>query len=79
MLSSSSILEHQHSPMDTSDLHFTSDGGGLTLDLADTNLDNMEWLDLTMGGPSVGLTPSSAHSVFSTDFLDTHDLQLHWD
>uniref|UniRef100_UPI00398ED274 myocardin-related transcription factor A-like isoform X2 n=1 Tax=Pristiophorus japonicus TaxID=55135 RepID=UPI00398ED274 len=81
MLSSSSILEHPHSPMDTSDMHFTADGTGLTLDLADANLDNMEWLDLTMGGSSVGLAPlgSVAPSVFSTDFLDSHDLQLHWD
>ncbi|XP_032869275.1 myocardin-related transcription factor A [Amblyraja radiata] len=81
MLSSSSILEHSHSPMDTSDLHFTTDTTSLTLDLADTNLDNMEWLDLTMGGSSVGLAPLSSvtPSVFSTDFLDGHDLHLHWD
>ncbi|XP_078093741.1 myocardin-related transcription factor A-like isoform X2 [Mustelus asterias] len=81
MLSSSSILEHPHSPMDTSDMHFTADSAGLTLDLADTNLDNMEWLDLTMGSSSVGLAPLSSvtPSVFSTDFLDSHDLQLHWD
>ncbi|GCB77891.1 hypothetical protein scyTo_0021147 [Scyliorhinus torazame] len=81
MLSSSSILEHPHSPMDTSDLHFTADSTSLTLDLADTNLDNMEWLDLTMGTSSVGLAPLSSvtSSVFSTDFLDSHDLQLHWD
>lgn len=81
MLSSSSILEHPHSPMDTSDLHFTTDTTSLTLDLADTNLDNMEWLDLTMGGSSVGLAPLSSvtPSVFSTDFLDGHDLHLHWD
>ncbi|XP_062918793.1 myocardin-related transcription factor A-like isoform X3 [Mobula hypostoma] len=81
MLSSSSILEHPHSPMDTSDMHFTTDSTCLTLDLADTNLDSMEWLDLTMGGSSVGLAPlnSVSHSVFSTDFLDSHDLHLHWD
>ncbi|XP_059809690.1 myocardin-related transcription factor A-like [Hypanus sabinus] len=81
MLSSSSILEHPHSPMDTSDMHFTTDSTCLTLDLADTNLDSMEWLDLTMGGSSVGLAPLSSvsHSVFSTDFLDSHDLHLHWD
>ncbi|XP_069766155.1 myocardin-related transcription factor A-like isoform X3 [Narcine bancroftii] len=80
MLSSSSILEHPHSPMDTSDMHFT-DSTNLTLDLADTNLDNMEWLDLTMGASSVGLAPLSSvtPSVFSTDFLDGQDLHLHWD
>ncbi|XP_058872460.1 myocardin-related transcription factor A-like isoform X2 [Acipenser ruthenus] len=59
--------------------------GSLGLDLADPCLDSMDWLDLTMGmglGLNSGLpsfntqTPSS---VFSTDFLDSHDLQLHWD
>ncbi|XP_060705644.1 myocardin-related transcription factor A-like isoform X1 [Hemiscyllium ocellatum] len=81
MLSSSSILEHPHSPMDTSDMHFTADSTSLALDLTDTNLDNMEWLDLTMGSTPVGLAPLSsvAPSVFSTDFLDSQDLQLHWD
>ncbi|XP_043535807.1 myocardin-related transcription factor A-like isoform X2 [Chiloscyllium plagiosum] len=81
MLSSSSILEHPHSPMDTSDMHFTADSTSLALDLTDTNLDNMEWLDLTMGSTPVGLAPLSSvtPSVFSTDFLDSQDLQLHWD
>ncbi|XP_048377084.1 myocardin-related transcription factor A-like isoform X2 [Stegostoma tigrinum] len=81
MLSSSSILEHPHSPMDTSDMHFTADSTSLALDLTDTNLDNMEWLDLTMGSTSVGLAPlsSATPSVFSTDFLDSQDLQLHWE
>ncbi|MGH0172060.1 UNVERIFIED_CONTAM: hypothetical protein FKN15_062512 [Acipenser sinensis] len=59
--------------------------GNLGLDLADPCLDSMDWLDLTMGMglclnsglPSLNTqTPSS---VFSADFLDSHDLQLHWD
>uniref|UniRef100_U3J358 Myocardin related transcription factor B n=1 Tax=Anas platyrhynchos platyrhynchos TaxID=8840 RepID=U3J358_ANAPP len=43
--------------------------------------DNMEWLDITMPSSSSGLTPlsSTAPSMFSTDFLDPQDLQLHWD
>ncbi|XP_035195544.1 myocardin-related transcription factor B isoform X2 [Oxyura jamaicensis] len=81
LLNHSSILDHSHSPMETSDPHFTTNNSCLSLDLPDTNLDNMEWLDITMPSSSSGLTPlsSTAPSVFSTDFLDPQDLQLHWD
>nr|XP_033819199.1 myocardin-related transcription factor B isoform X5 [Geotrypetes seraphini] len=81
LLNHSSILDHAHSPMETSDLHFTSSSTCLSLDLPDANLDNMEWLDITMPSSTSGLTPlsSTVPSMFSTDFLDSHDLQLHWD
>nr|XP_020029739.1 MKL/myocardin-like protein 1 isoform X5 [Castor canadensis] len=84
MLSSSAILDHPPSPMDTSELHFApepSSGMGLGLDLADGHLDSMDWLELSSGGPVLSLAPLSttAPSLFSTDFLDGHDLQLHWD
>ncbi|KAM6077722.1 myocardin-related transcription factor B isoform 5-T9 [Theristicus caerulescens] len=81
LLNHSSILDHSHSPMETSDPQFTTSNSCLSLDLPDTNLDNMEWLDITMPSSSSGLTPlsSTAPSVFSTDFLDPQDLQLHWD
>ncbi|NWW84690.1 MKL2 protein, partial [Rhynochetos jubatus] len=81
LLNHSGILDHSHSPMETSDPQFTSNNSCLSLDLPDTNLDNMEWLDITMPSSSSGLTPlsSAAPSVFSTDFLDPQDLQLHWD
>ncbi|XP_051488373.1 myocardin-related transcription factor B isoform X3 [Apus apus] len=81
LLNHSSILDHSHSPMETSDPQFTANNSCLSLDLPDTNLDNMEWLDITMPSSSSGLTPlsSTAPSVFSTDFLDPQDLQLHWD
>ncbi|NWX78117.1 MKL2 protein, partial [Alca torda] len=81
LLNHSNILDHSHSPMETSDPQFTSNNSCLSLDLPDTNLDNMEWLDITMPSSSSGLTPlsSTAPSVFSTDFLDPQDLQLHWD
>ncbi|NWV15694.1 MKL1 protein, partial [Ptilonorhynchus violaceus] len=81
MLSSSAILDHPPSPMDTSELHFAHEpSGGITLDLAEANLDSMDWLDLP-GGSVMSLAPLSttAPSLFSTDFLDGHDLQLHWD
>ncbi|NWQ63047.1 MKL2 protein, partial [Neopipo cinnamomea] len=81
LLNHTSILDHSHSPMETSDPQFTTNNSCLSLDLPDTNLDNMEWLDITMPSSSSGLTPlsSAAPSVFSTDFLDPQDLQLHWD
>ncbi|XP_075021126.1 myocardin-related transcription factor B isoform X4 [Calonectris borealis] len=81
LLNHSSILDHSHSPMETSDPQFSTNNSCLSLDLPDTNLDNMEWLDITMPSSSSGLTPlsSTAPSVFSTDFLDPQDLQLHWD
>uniref|UniRef100_A0A8C3SLZ0 Myocardin related transcription factor A n=1 Tax=Chelydra serpentina TaxID=8475 RepID=A0A8C3SLZ0_CHESE len=80
MLSSSAILDHPPSPMDTSELHFAHEPTGLALDLAEANLDSMDWLELS-GGPVMSLAPLSTAvpSLFSTDFLDGHDLQLHWD
>ncbi|XP_053132080.1 myocardin-related transcription factor B isoform X2 [Hemicordylus capensis] len=81
LLNHSGILDHSQSPMETSDSQFTTSNSCLSLDLPDTNLDNMEWLDITMPNTSSGLTPlsSTAPSMFSTDFLDPQDLQLHWD
>nr|XP_015853347.1 myocardin-related transcription factor A isoform X1 [Peromyscus maniculatus bairdii] len=82
MLSSSAILDHPPSPMDTSELHFAPEpSSGMGLDLADGHLDSMDWLELSPGGPVLSLAPLStaAPSLFSTDFLDGHDLQLHWD
>ncbi|XP_060795808.1 myocardin related transcription factor Ab isoform X2 [Neoarius graeffei] len=84
MLSTSSILDHPHSPMDTSELSFSPHP--TSLDFEDPVLDGMDWLDLSMGGGSNAggtvLVPLSSHtppSVFSADFLDSSDLQLHWD
>ncbi|XP_034394915.1 LOW QUALITY PROTEIN: myocardin-related transcription factor B-like [Cyclopterus lumpus] len=76
MLCTPSILDHPLSPMDTFDLATEGEHG----------LDGMDWLDLTMGGergeetstlaPLCSQTPPS---VFSTDFLDSSDLPIHWD
>ncbi|XP_048659057.1 myocardin-related transcription factor A isoform X2 [Marmota marmota marmota] len=82
MLSSAAILDHPPSPMDTSELHFAPEpSSSVGLDLADGHLDSMDWLELSSGGPVLSLAPLStaAPSLFSTDFLDGHDLQLHWD
>ncbi|XP_027728427.1 myocardin-related transcription factor A isoform X2 [Vombatus ursinus] len=81
MLSSSAILDHPPSPMDTSELHFAHEPStSLGLDLAEGHLDSMDWLELS-GGPVLSLAPPSnmTPSLFSTDFLDGHDLHLHWD
>nr|XP_023691550.1 MKL/myocardin-like protein 2 [Paramormyrops kingsleyae] len=69
------LLEQPHSPMDTSELTFADAVPTTSFDLQDANLDNMEWLDLTMPGPPGGLTPLG----ISSDILDAHDLHLHWD
>ncbi|XP_055032802.2 myocardin-related transcription factor B isoform X2 [Misgurnus anguillicaudatus] len=65
------ILEQPSSPMDTCDLGF-NDPPSSSLSLG---LDNMEWLDLTMPGPMGGLNSLG----ITSEFLDAHDLQLHWD
>jgi hypothetical protein len=81
LLSHSSMLDHSHSPMETADTQFAAGTPCLTLDLSDSNLDNMEWLDITMPNTSSGLTPLSATapSMFSAEFLDPQDLPLPWD
>ncbi|XP_058891543.1 myocardin-related transcription factor B-like isoform X2 [Acipenser ruthenus] len=78
LMSQSAPLSQPHSPMDTNELLFSTDGGpSVGFDLHNPNLDNMEWLDLTIPGSSSGLAPPGG--VFSSDFLDTHNLQLPWD
>ncbi|KAI4873490.1 hypothetical protein NFI96_032570 [Prochilodus magdalenae] len=84
MLSTPSILDHPPSPMDTGDLSFSSHP--TSLDFEDPALDGMDWLDISMGGGGSGggtvLAPLGSHtppSVFSADFLDSSDLQIHWD
>ncbi|XP_017720020.1 PREDICTED: MKL/myocardin-like protein 2 isoform X3 [Rhinopithecus bieti] len=81
LLSHSGMLDHSHSPMETSETQFAAGTPCLSLDLSDSNLDNMEWLDITMPNSSSGLTPLSTTtpSMFSADFLDPQDLPLPWD
>uniref|UniRef100_A0A8C2WNZ0 Myocardin related transcription factor B n=1 Tax=Cyclopterus lumpus TaxID=8103 RepID=A0A8C2WNZ0_CYCLU len=73
------LMEQQpYSPMDTSDLSFcdSSSPSSLNMGLSDPGLDNMEWMDLSLPpGPAGALTPLG----IPTDFLDSQDLQLHWD
>lgn len=95
MLSTASILDHPPSPMDTSDLGFSTHSTGMDFD---PSLDSMDWLDISTVGNSSGargtrgggggegggtdlapLAPHTPPSVFSTDFLDGTDLQLNWE
>ncbi|KAI3360080.1 hypothetical protein L3Q82_014395 [Scortum barcoo] len=76
MLCTPSILDHPPSPMDTFDVAAEGERG----------LDSMDWLDLTTGErrgeetPTLApLGPQTPPSVFSTDFLEGYDLQIHWD
>ncbi|XP_029946475.1 myocardin-related transcription factor A-like isoform X2 [Salarias fasciatus] len=76
MLCTPSILDHLPSPMDTFDMVAEDEQG----------LDNMDWLDFTMEKekeqeiPALApLGPQTPPSVFSTDFLDSYDLYIHWD
>uniref|UniRef100_A0A4W6CGX4 SAP domain-containing protein n=1 Tax=Lates calcarifer TaxID=8187 RepID=A0A4W6CGX4_LATCA len=77
MLCTPSILDHPPSPMDTFNMEAEREQQAL---------DSMDWLDLTMGGereeetPTLApLGPQTPPSVFSTDFLDSSDLQIQWD
>ncbi|XP_029294334.1 myocardin related transcription factor Ab isoform X2 [Cottoperca gobio] len=76
MLCTPSILDHPSSPLDTFDMAAEGEHG----------LDCMDWLDLTMErereeetATLAPLCPQTPPSVFSTDFLDSCDLQIHWD
>uniref|UniRef100_A0A671LMW0 MKL/myocardin-like protein 2 n=1 Tax=Sinocyclocheilus anshuiensis TaxID=1608454 RepID=A0A671LMW0_9TELE len=73
------ILEQSNSPMDTSELGFTDppppSSSSLSFSLQDTGLDNMEWLDITMPGPIVGLNPLGITSEFLDILLHMFSLK----
>lgn len=73
MLCTPSILDPPPSPMDTSSVAVEAEVG----------LISMDWFDLTIEGEkalSPGLLgPPTPCSMFSTDFLDSQDLEIHWD
>ncbi|XP_075310491.1 myocardin-related transcription factor A-like isoform X2 [Odontesthes bonariensis] len=75
LLCTPSILDRAPSPMDTFEM--AGEGG--------QGLDSTDWLDLNMGeerdeeSPTLApLGPQTPLSVFSTDFLDSSDLHIHW-
>ncbi|XP_055085380.1 myocardin related transcription factor Ab isoform X3 [Periophthalmus magnuspinnatus] len=95
MLSTPSILEHPPSPMDTSELGFSPHSSGLDFgDPALDSMDWLD-ISMVGGGGGVSssggvgereggtgaplVLPHTPQSVFSADFLDSTDLQLHWE
>ncbi|XP_063759980.1 myocardin-related transcription factor B isoform X2 [Eleginops maclovinus] len=71
------LLEELHSPVVSMEVDSPS-----ALHLHSTNMDNMDWLDLTLSVPTGGVNPldmSAPVGVFSSDFLDSHELHLNWE
>ncbi|XP_070703834.1 myocardin-related transcription factor B [Pempheris klunzingeri] len=76
------LMEELHSPIVSMELDFNENTQPSALNLHSTNMDNMDWLDLTLSVPAESVNPldmSTPVGVFSTDFLDSHELHLNWD
>ncbi|CAJ1076044.1 myocardin-related transcription factor B isoform X1 [Xyrichtys novacula] len=66
------LMEELHSPVVTMELDLHEN----------TNMENMDWLDLTLSVPAEGtntLDLSAPVGVFSSDFLNSHELPLNWE
>uniref|UniRef100_A0A8C7ZGL2 Myocardin related transcription factor Bb n=1 Tax=Oryzias sinensis TaxID=183150 RepID=A0A8C7ZGL2_9TELE len=73
------LTEELQSPMEELLIESTPPSGP---NLENSNIDNMDWLDLTLSAPAEGVNPldmSISVGVFSPDFLDSHELQMNWD
>ncbi|XP_011476317.1 MKL/myocardin-like protein 2 isoform X1 [Oryzias latipes] len=73
------LTEELQSPMEELLIESTPPSGP---NLDNSNIDNMDWLDLTLSAPAEGVNPldmSISVGVFSPDFLDSHELQMNWD
>ncbi|XP_068434588.1 myocardin-related transcription factor B [Clinocottus analis] len=76
------LIEELHSPVVPMEGYLNEDTSPSALNLHSTNMDNMDWLDLTLSVPAEGvnsLDMSTPVGVFSSDFLDSHELHLNWD
>lgn len=76
------LMEELHSPVVTMEVDFNENTPPSALNLHSTSMDNMDWLDLTLSVPAEGVNPldmSTPVGVFSSDFLDSHELHLSWD
>ncbi|XP_049926035.1 myocardin-related transcription factor B isoform X1 [Epinephelus moara] len=79
--SSLKLMEELHSPVDTMEVDFNKSTSPSALNLHSSNMDNMDWLDFTLSVPAEGANPldmSTPVGVFSSDFLDSHELHLNW-
>uniref|UniRef100_A0A7N6AWN2 SAP domain-containing protein n=1 Tax=Anabas testudineus TaxID=64144 RepID=A0A7N6AWN2_ANATE len=70
------LMEELHSPLVSMEEDFNENTPPPALTLNSTNMDNMDWLDLTLSAPGEGVNPmdmSTPVGIFSSDFLDSHD------
>lgn len=71
------LMEELPSPVVTMEVDFNENTLPSSLNLHCPNMDNMDWLDLTLSVPAEGVNSlgmSAPVGVFSLDFLDTHEL-----
>lgn len=64
------------------DVNFSESMPPSGVNLPNATVDSMDWLDLTLAVPAEGISPldmSVPEGVFSSDFLDSNELQLSWD
>nr|XP_020466182.1 MKL/myocardin-like protein 2 isoform X3 [Monopterus albus] len=76
------LMEELHSPIVSMEAGFNENTPPCALTLQNTTVDNMDWLDLTLSVPAEGVNPldmSAPVDVYSSDFLDSHELRLSWD
>lgn len=71
------LMEELPSPVVSMEVDFNENILHSSLNLHSPNMDNMDWLDLTLSAPAEGvnsLDMSAPVGVFAFDFLDTHEL-----
>ncbi|KAM6905560.1 myocardin-related transcription factor B isoform 2-T2 [Xenentodon cancila] len=74
------LMEELNSPEVTMEVDFIENTPPCAPNLHNTTMDNMDWLDLTLAVPPEGVNPLDVPvGVFSSDFLDSHELHLNWD
>ncbi|CAG5897960.1 unnamed protein product [Menidia menidia] len=75
-------MEEFISPVVTMEVDLDENTPPSALNIQNAPIENMDWLDLTLSVPAEGvnhLDLSVPVGVFSSDFLDTHELHLNWD
>ncbi|XP_035472318.2 myocardin-related transcription factor B isoform X3 [Scophthalmus maximus] len=72
------LIEELHSPIVAMDVDFTDNTPPSAFSMHSANMDNMDWLDLTLSVPAEGVNPLdmsvTSVGVFSSDFLDADEL-----
>ncbi|XP_069381503.1 myocardin-related transcription factor B isoform X3 [Paralichthys olivaceus] len=74
------LMEELNSPIVTMEVDFNVNAPPSAFTLHNANvdsMDNMDWLDLTLSVPAEGVNPldmSTSVGVFSSDFLESHEL-----